>query len=133
MKVTKKKLKKHQHLVCPSMQVLLLLDRGISCTNRRTNRGTNGGKNATIKACWKVGTTIVLTTFQSSNAMGIIIAISFPNGTLIRAGTTAPSTRSILTSRSWNYNTGHSWRLENCFITLCGGRVITAIICRWKP
>ena len=120
-----KKMKKHQHLVSPSMPVLLLLvgtncsNPGMNCTNctlsgtnctnctlsgtNCTNRGTNRGKYATIKACRKVGTTIVSTTFQIPRTVRINIAISFPNVTLIRNGTTAPtgpSTGSFLTSRS---------------------------------
>ena len=65
-----------------------------------TIRLASNGKNATIKACWKVRTTIVSTTFQIPRAVRINIAIAFTNVTLIRVGTTIPSTRSSTASRS---------------------------------
>ena len=102
-------MKKHQHLeLCPSTPVPLLFwgESTNGGTNGGTFSGTNRSKSATIKARWKVRTTIVSTTCQKSKAMRIIIAISFPIITLIRAGTTTPSTRSTITSRSYNHNVG---------------------------
>ena len=69
------KMKKHQHLVSPSIPILLL----------------QGTKKATIKACWKVRTTIVSTTFQNSSAMRISITVSLTNAALICACTTIPA------------------------------------------
>ena len=88
-----KKAKKHVYVICECSLTL-------------------GGLSATIlliqspqfiSSIWKVRTTIVSATYQIPRALRIVIAISFTDATLIRAGATTPST--VLTSRAYDYNT----------------------------